>query len=89
MNASGLKTRMCIYSGLAIFAYPEMGISFVLEIYQLEEKRKKKKLSADIINNASSASRTIRIRNHVLKDTNKTILRQTHSFPLLFTLNQI
>lgn len=42
MNASGLKTRMCIYSGLAIFAYPEMGISFVLEIYQLEEKRKKK-----------------------------------------------
>lgn len=45
--------------GLAIFTYPEMDINFVLAIYQLKEK---KKISADIINYASSVSRTIRIR---------------------------
>lgn len=75
MNASGLITRRCIYNGLAIFTYPEMDISFVLEIYQLKETRKKK-ISADIINNASSASRTIRIRKKMYLDTDKTILRR-------------
>lgn len=39
--------------GLAIFTYPEMEINFVLAIYQL----KGKKISADIINYASSVSR--------------------------------
>lgn len=38
--------------GLAIFTYPEMDINFALAIYQLKEK--KKKISADIINYASS-----------------------------------